>query len=128
MDLDSVFAHDPYRTDASGTFLPIPIDTFFKSWKDCSLDSNPLYMGLIPALKIQDLSNSTPQQDYIITAKNGVNVRSSPREIAGNIVGYIPNGTIVHLVKYSSTSYCQLSDGGFKGNYIWGGYAKLEAT
>ena len=128
IDLLSVYVHDPDHSDGLGTFQPIPISAFFQSLKDCykDIDSNgfhnPSYMGFIPSLPIQDLSNHPVPgpNSFIIVATNGANIRSAGVE-TNNIIGYLPKGAMISVVKYNPMGFCKFTNEKWpNGAYIWG--------
>lgn len=81
IDLESVYLHDPYRTDGEIDIV-VSHSVFELAWSQCTLDGNPVGGAVIPILPIQDLSVPQPVgvKYAIISNVNGLNVRSQPNQ------------------------------------------------
>jgi hypothetical protein len=147
MDIESIYIHDPYRTDESGTHQPIPIATFMQAWREASLDQNPQFAAIVPRLPIQDLSKPVPTYRDWVVLQNGIYVRTKASEsspLANPSIIY--KGAVLHLVDEtpiyngsavldSNKGYVQVATaktaGGtslpIAGNWVWKEYLGLKS-
>jgi hypothetical protein len=118
MDIESIFIHDPYRTNGTGTNQAIPISILLEAWQSATIDGNPSNCALVPRLSLCDLSGTVPATvDYTIVPK-AINVRAGPSD-ATPILRVAWQGEVLHITNPTPTNgYVQMVGGG----WVWLAY------